>query len=186
MDRGGIVPLKLHKQRDRLRSPTSASGRTQPHWNRAVWTSATPYSSPLTGSTDAWGYSMRHQNARAKADLASLDAKAIRAVVHPLFRRRNDYSEAALDELPAELSRFGILTVKNLRLLMKKHRRVLLNDESIRMSRAETLWLKQEINFAGLDAFAGKSWFSFAGLVRQAMELEFGEDAVVHVPERSL
>jgi len=129
---------------------------------------------------------MRHQGARAKADLASLDAKTIRKVVRPIFRRRNDYSEATLDELPAELRRFGILTVKDLRLLMKKHRRALLSDENVRMSRAETLWLKQEINLAGLNAFAGKSWFSFAGLVRQAMELKFGEDAVVHVSERDL
>ncbi len=129
---------------------------------------------------------MRHQGARAKAELASLDAEAIRTVVRPLFRRRNDYSEATLDELPAELRRFGILTVKDLRLLMKKHRRALLDDENVRMSRAETLWLNQEINLVGLDAFAGKSWFSFAGLVRQAMELEFGEDAVVHVSEQGL
>ncbi|MGH8054576.1 MAG: hypothetical protein ACREP4_11730 [Stenotrophomonas sp.] len=127
---------------------------------------------------------MRHQGARAKADLALLDAKTIRAVVRPLFRRRNDYSQATLDELPSELGRFGILTIKDLRLLMKKHRRALLEDENIRMSRTETLWLNQEANFAGLDAFAGKSWLALPGLVRQAMELEFGEDAAVYVAER--
>lgn len=136
---------------------------------------------PLVGSSGAWGWLMRHQRARAKADLASLDAKTIYKVVRSLFRRRNDYSQATLDELPSELGRFGILTVKDLRLLMKRHRRTLLKDEKIRMSRAETLWLTHEADSAGLDAFAGKSWYAVPGLVRQAMELEFGEEAVVYV-----
>lgn len=64
---------------------------------------------------------------------------------------------------------------------MKKHRRALLADENFRMSRAETLWLSQELGFMGLDAFAGKSWLALPGLVSQAMELEFGQEAAVHV-----
>jgi len=127
---------------------------------------------------------MRYQGARAKVDLASLDAKRIHMVVRRLFRRRNDYSQATLDELPSELGAFGILTVKDLRLLMKKHRRSLLEDENTRLSRSEALWLSQEIDSAGLDAFAGKSWYAFPGLVRQAMELEFGEAAAVYLMER--
>ncbi len=127
---------------------------------------------------------MRHQSARVKAELAPLNTKTIGMVVRPLFRRRNDYSQATLDELPSELSRFGILTVKDLRLLMKRHRRALLKDENIRMRRAEVLWLSQQADSANLDAFAGKSWYALPGLVRRAMELEFGEEAAVYVLER--
>lgn len=130
------------------------------------------------------GDSVRHQSARAKAELTPLDAKTIGMVVRSLFRRRNDYSQATLDELPSELIRFGILTMKDLRLLMKRHRRALLNDENIKMRRAEVSWLSQQADSAGLDAFAGKSWYSLPGLVRQAMEREFGEEAAVYVVER--
>lgn len=122
---------------------------------------------------------MRHQNARARADSRPLDASIIRKVVQPLFRCRNDYSLATFDELPCELGRFGISTVKHLRLLMKKHRRTLLAAENIRISRAEMRWLSQERSFGGLDTFAGKSWFALPGLIREAMVLEFGDHAAI-------
>ena len=69
---------------------------------------------------------MRHQSARELLDSAPLDSRSILKVVRPLFRRRNDYSQATLDELPSALSRFGILTVKHQGLLMKRHRFALL------------------------------------------------------------
>ena len=136
------------------------------------------------GSIAEWNVWMRHQSTRQLAGSAPLNTRSILKVVRPLFRRRNDYSQATLDELPSELSRFGILTIKYLRLLMKKHRRALLVDEKIRMSRAETLWLHQEIGPLGLDMFSENSWYAIPGLVRQAMEFEFGEKAAIYVTEQ--
>ena len=129
---------------------------------------------------------MKHMSAREKVDSAPLDAESIRRTVRPLFRRRNDYRVASFDELPAELSRFGITTVKDLRLLMKKHRRTLLTEESVKMGRAETLWLAGEGEFSGIDTLSGKSWFALPGLVRGAMELEFGEEAAVYVSDQQV
>lgn len=123
---------------------------------------------------------MRHQGARRRAESALLEAKNIRTVVRALFRRSNDYGLATLGELPAELARFGMLTVKDLRILMNKHRHAVLIDENFRMSRAENLWLSQELGSAALMFFAGKSWLALPGLVRQAMELEFGKEAAVY------
>lgn len=88
-----------------------------------------------------------------------------------------------MDELPVELGKFGITTVKGLRLLMKRHRRSLLADENVRMSRAEIAWPSNEFGAAGIDAFAGKSWFAIPGLVRQALEQEFGEAAAVYAAD---
>ncbi|WP_155944750.1 hypothetical protein [Pseudoxanthomonas sp. Root630] len=51
------------------------------------------------------------------------------------------------------------------------------------MSRAETLYLSREAGFGGVDTFSGKSWFALPGLVRSAMELEFGEAAAIHVTD---
>lgn len=124
---------------------------------------------------------MKHLKARTKADSTALDSRSIRKISRTLFRRRNDYSLDSLDELPDELRRFGITTVKAFRLLMKKHRRSLLIDENVRMKRAEVIWLSREAGFGGIDTHAGKSWMAIPGLVRQAMELEFGEAAVIYV-----
>lgn len=124
---------------------------------------------------------MKHLKARTKVDSAALDGRSIRKISRTLFRRRNDYSLESLDELPDELRRFGITTAKAFRLLMKKHRRSLLMDENVRMKRAEVIWLSCEAGFSGIDTHAGKSWMAIPGLVRQAMELEFGEAAVVYV-----
>jgi len=65
---------------------------------------------------------------------------------------------------------------------MKKHRRSLLEEENIKMSHSETLWLRSE-GYVGIDTLARKSWLAVPGLVRQAMELEFGEEAVVYVTD---
>ncbi|KLI98989.1 hypothetical protein [Luteimonas sp. FCS-9] len=119
----------------------------------------------------------RHIGARSKLDAAALDAEKIVRTVRPLFHRRNDYGRHTLDELPGELRRFGVVTVKALRMLMKRHRRTLLADEKVRMGRAELRWLSQELGGEGVDTYAGTSWRAIPGLVRQAMELEFGCDA---------
>ena len=124
---------------------------------------------------------MKRQTARQRVDTAQLDSESIRRVVRPLFRRRNDYGSKALNELPEELRRFGIVTVRDFRLLMKRHRRSLLLDENVRMKRAEALYLAHEARFGGIDTFANTSWLAIRGLVRSAMELEFGEEAAVYV-----
>ena len=129
---------------------------------------------------------MKYSRARKTIDSTPLDAEIIRKTVRSLFRRRNDYSVETMDELPGELRRFGVITVRDLRLLMKRHRRSLLMDENVHMNRAEVLWLLCDTGSAGIDTHAGKSWYAIPGLVRQAMELEFGEDAAVHVTEQQV
>ena len=126
---------------------------------------------------------MKHQRARERASSAPLDPESIRKIVRSLFRRRNDYSSETFEELPDELRKFGVVTAKDLRLLMKRHRRALLREENIRMSRAETLWVSREWGFRGVDTHSGKSWYAIPGLVRTAMELEFGEAAAVYVSD---
>lgn len=49
------------------------------------------------------------------------------------------------------------------------------------MPRPETLYLAKEFGWGGVDVHANKSWFAIPGLVRQALELEYGEEASVYV-----
>lgn len=123
---------------------------------------------------------MNSLSARARIDNAAISPEIIRKIVLSLFHRRHDYGGGDISELLPELEKFGITTVKPFRLLMKKHRRALREDEERKMPRAETLYLAKEFGWEGLDIHANKSWFTILGLVRQAMSLEFGEEASMY------
>ena len=124
---------------------------------------------------------MNHVPARVRVDERAVSTEVIRKVVLSLFRRRRDYGNPDLSELLPELGRFGVTTSKQFRLLMKKHRRAIREDEERKMSRAKTIYFSEELGWEGLDAHACKAWFSVSGVVREAMELEFGEEARVYV-----
>ncbi|HBZ45947.1 MAG TPA: hypothetical protein DEO93_01200 [Stenotrophomonas sp.] len=122
---------------------------------------------------------MKRQRARAIVDASPLTPAGIRRVVLSVFPRRHDYGDFDLADLVTELAEFGITTVKPLRLLMKKHRKQILIDERVKMPRAEALYLASEYNPAEVDLHSNTSWYAVPGLVRQAMEKEFGWDAVI-------
>lgn len=123
---------------------------------------------------------MKRLNARARADLAPLTVDSIRKVVLSMYHRRHDYwTDADIAELPPVLAVFNITTVKQLRLLMKRHRRALLLEERTRMSRAETLYLLAESYSAGIDIHANTSCYAIGGLVRISMEHEFGFETML-------
>ncbi|MFG6109202.1 hypothetical protein [Stenotrophomonas nematodicola] len=96
-----------------------------------------------------------------------------------LFRRKHDYGNFDLGELMPELEAFGITTVKRFRRLLKKHRRSILDEERTKMSRVETLHLLSQFDRRGIDAHSNTSWYAIVGLVRQAMEREFGWEAMM-------
>lgn len=123
---------------------------------------------------------MKRLNARARADQAPLTVDSIRKVVLSMYHRRHDYwTDADIAELPPDLAAFNITTVKQLRLLMKRHRRALLQEERARMPRAQTLGLLAEYNSRGIDVHANTSFYAIGGLVRVSMELEFGFETML-------
>lgn len=125
----------------------------------------------------------RHKpHARARLDAQALTSGIIRTTVLSLFRRRHAYGDSDIAELIPEMARFGITTRKPFLRLMKKHRRALIDDARRKMRRAETCWLLIEFGPAGLDTHSNTSWYAIPGLVRVAMEMEFGEDACIYEP----
>lgn len=120
------------------------------------------------------------QRARARADQTPLSVAVIRKVVLSVHTRSHDYGDDAdIAELLPELAAFGITTVKPLRLLMKRHRRALLQEERIVMRRAETLHLRTEWRLGGIDVHANTSHYAIGGLVRTSMEHEFGFETML-------
>lgn len=120
---------------------------------------------------------MRHLPARTRLDSRPLTPERIRKIVLPLFRRRHAYGTEDGVELVLQLAALEVTNSKQLRIIMKRHRRALLQDENRRMSRLETRWIAEETGGVGIDVHSSTSWFTIAGLARQAMELEFGERA---------
>lgn len=121
---------------------------------------------------------MKMLHARAVKDMEEVTPAAMRKIVRSLFSRRHDYGDFDLLEVVAELHQLGISTLKQLRLLLKKHRRSILNDERRRMSRAETVYLLSQFDSRGIDSHTNTSWFAIPGLVREALEKEFGWEVV--------
>lgn len=117
-------------------------------------------------------------HARAIKDMEEVTPAVMREVVLSLFRRRHDYGNFDLLEVVDELHQLGISTRKKLRLLLKKHRRSILNDERRRMTRAETLYLLSQFDSRGIDSHTNTAWFAIPGLVREALEKEFGWEVV--------
>ncbi len=127
---------------------------------------------------------MRHSHSRAKIDLEPVTTAAIKKIVRGLFHRRHDYGDFDLTEVAAELEELGVSSIKQLRHLMKKHRRAILKDEREQMSRAETLYLLAEFGPQGLETHTNTSWFAIPGVIREALEKEFGWETVIALQER--
>ena len=120
------------------------------------------------------------QRARARADQTPLSVAAIRKVVLSMYHRRHDYwTDADIAELLPALATFNITTIKQLRLLMKRHRRALLQEERVKMRRAQTLHLLAEDGPCGIDVHANTSYYAIGGLVRTSMEHEFGFETML-------
>ena len=119
-------------------------------------------------------------------DAEKLAGQSLQKIVLSVFRKCHDYAGLDASELLSELEDFGITTNKSFRLLMKKHRRAILSDEKQKMLRAETLDLLRQFNPAGIDVHSNTSRFAVSGLVREALEKEFGWDAVVEKVPGSL
>ncbi|MES2070268.1 MAG: hypothetical protein V4488_07970 [Pseudomonadota bacterium] len=121
-----------------------------------------------------------HAPARKIKGQQALSGKKIHDVMRKLYPKRNDYISAPelFEELVPELKRFDIDTVGKFKRLMKTHRRALLEDDKSRLSEMEIRYYcewfgKKET----LESLRKQRWFSYVGLVRNAAESEFGEQA---------
>ncbi|QGL89035.1 hypothetical protein K7565_11150 [Stenotrophomonas maltophilia] len=121
---------------------------------------------------------MKRLHARAVKEMEVVTPAGVRKMVLGLFHRRHDYGDFDLLEVVAELHQLGISTLKQLRLLLKRHRRSILRDEKRKMSRAETVHLLSQFDSRGIDSHTNTAWFAVPGVVREALEKEFGWEVV--------
>ncbi|WP_338846311.1 hypothetical protein V8J88_21445 [Massilia sp. W12] len=128
---------------------------------------------------------MKRISARAKLSQRLLTGAQIHKEMSRLFPKRNDYGTGSFDELVPELAKFGVCTVGKFIKLMKKHKRTLLKIDRDRLAPWEIRHFSESFGESFVkDAVRRQYWFAYPGLVRNAAELEFGEEASVYETAR--
>ena len=127
-----------------------------------------------------------HVNKRKIIDDEPLDYKYVCRLMRSLFPKKNDCaSQADLEEVIDELRAFGIETKKQHRLLMKKHRRWILVVEKepldIIHQKLYRDWFGEE---EYLDCIRRQYWFCYPAMIRNALEIEFGDAYEEYTSER--
>lgn len=94
-----------------------------------------------------------------------------------LFSKKNDCCpQSELSEVIDELKVFSIKTKLQVRLFLKKHRRKLLEVEAEPLNKINQRIYRADMGDKEyLDRVRRQYWFCYPGLVRTAMEIEFGE-----------
>ncbi|MBB6521917.1 hypothetical protein [Pseudoteredinibacter isoporae] len=114
---------------------------------------------------------------RKEIDKEEFDLIYLYKVMRSLFSRKNDISSMEeLDETVGELKKFSILTKREVRKFLKKHRKklLLIDRESLDL-RHQKLYREDLGEEEYLDSIRRQYWFGYPGLIRIAMEIEFGK-----------
>ena len=95
-----------------------------------------------------------------------------------LFPKRNDFVTLSdIGEVMPELNLFKINTKKEIRLLLKKHRRWVLNGEKESLDSVhQKIYRELEGDENYLDSIKRQYWFAYPAIIRAIMEKEFGSE----------
>lgn len=91
------------------------------------------------------------------------------------FPIKNDFSQSGFDEELEELLYFGINTKDKFQELIRKHRKKVLEIDSEDLDEFHIKSYSAELGEDYVnDRIENKYWFAYQGLLRIALELEFG------------
>lgn len=117
--------------------------------------------------------------------MSTLTPESLHSILREFFPAKNDFGDSGFSEEVEELRDFGIISEDPLVALQDKRSREVIEIDQSPMS-------KQDIRRAGY--FFGKEdvtvrlrekrWFTFSGLLRIAMELEFGDSYRLYAENR--
>jgi hypothetical protein len=116
-------------------------------------------------------------NKRKLIELEEFDLHYLQKIMRSLFPKKNDCaSESGLVEVLDELNQFGIVTKKQVRLFLKKYRRWLLEIEKEPMDKIHQKIYREDLGDEEfLNCMRRQYWFCYPALIRNAMEVEFGQ-----------
>lgn len=127
-----------------------------------------------------------HTNKRIILDQEEFNVSHLHRMMRRLFSKKNDFATVQdLEEVAGELNRFGIITKKQLRLFLKKYRRSLIDFDKQPLDSFLQKMYREDLGDEKVrDAIRRRYWFAYPGLIRNAMEVEFGEEYEVFSNER--
>lgn len=125
-------------------------------------------------------------NRRQIIDQSPIALSYLYKLMRTLFPRQNDgASRAELAETIDELKTFSITTRRALRLLLKRHRRALLDIDKTPLDAKHQKLYREDLGDAVYyDLIRRQCWFCYPALVRLALELEFGDRYRVFAEQR--
>ena len=116
--------------------------------------------------------------ARNVIDNRKLSEALVYKNLKSVFPKINDYapSDSGYTEELIELREFGICTNKQLRLLLKKHRKRVISIDRSRIDLYHQRMYAEEMGKKEFnDHIRRNYWFAYPALLRVTLELEFGE-----------
>jgi hypothetical protein len=111
----------------------------------------------------------------------SLTAALLQSLMRKIFPKKNEYGEASYEELLPELARFNIKTRGQFAALMTHHRKRLMQIDNEPLDAWHERHYRSELGDQFVsDALRRQYWFAYPALIRIALELKFGDEAVVY------
>lgn len=104
-----------------------------------------------------------------------LNLDVLQHLLARFFPDKNNFGEPDYNDLIKELADFGINTTEPLQELLQKHVDEVMKIDAESLDEENLKWFSEE-NIPDLEEkMKHKFWFNWAGLLRVALELEFGE-----------
>lgn len=111
----------------------------------------------------------------------SLTPTLLQSLMRKIFPKKNDYGEASFEELLPELARFNIKTRGQFVALMTHHRKRLLRIDNEPLDAWHERYYRAELGDQFVsNALRRQYWFAYPALIRIALELKFGDEAVTY------
>lgn len=105
----------------------------------------------------------------------------IQSLMRKIFPKKNDYGEASFDELLSDLAKFNVRTRGQFVALMTHYRKRLMRIDRAPLDAWHERYYRSELGDAFVrDAVRRQYWFAYPALIRIALELRFGDEAVDH------
>jgi len=122
---------------------------------------------------------------KTKMNHSAITQKDIHDVLRQTLPEQNDFSDSNYSEELEELLLFGIQTKVQLLDLVVKHREAVLEIDREPLNEQLIKWYKEDLGIHYVEERIKKEfWFSYSGLLRIILELEFGQNYIDYADKR--
>ena len=117
--------------------------------------------------------------------MPALSPETVLKTLKQFFPEKNNDCKCAYIEELKELNDFGVTTEEHLVVLLKKRAEEVMEIDRSPMSDFDLrMWIQEEGKEAVEKRLRGGYWFSFPGLLRITLELEFGKAYEAYAEKR--